>query len=177
MRKEDAIKKYREFSRKHIDESTAVHEAGHMLIAKALFPEREWHYGISKNGEPMVEGGGPFEYSTANEIVDHVMYSIAGIVSEVNWLGLGDHVMAILDWELEQEKQFAESNEGCTGDCTKVEELMATYKKWFGRDFDLAIEARNVLATFRHKANKKIYMAEIHNAKRYFKDKKLEFVA
>ena len=177
MRKEDAIKKYREFSRKHIDEATAVHEAGHMLIAKALFPEREWHYGINEYGEPIVEGGGKLEYSTAKEIVDIVRYSIAGIVSEANWLGLGDHIMAILDWELEDEKKFAESNEGCAGDCTKAAYLMATYKEWFGRDFDLSIEARNVLATLRHKANKKIYMAEIHNAKRYFKDKKLEFVA
>jgi len=177
MRKEDAIKRYMEFSRKHIDEATAIHEAGHMCIAKGLFPERDWHYSIGKNGEPMVEGGGQFEFSTAKEIAELVMYSIAGIVSEANWLGLGDHIMAILKWELEQEKKFDESHEGCTGDCTQVENLMATYKKWFGRDFDLSIEARNVLATFRHKANKKIYMAEIHNAKRYFKDKPLEFVA
>lgn len=176
MRKEDAIKKYREFGKKHVLEATAVHEAGHMMIAKSLFPEQEWNYGISKNGEPMVDGPGQLKYSTANEIVDIVRYCIAGVVNEANWLGLGDYVMDILKWTLEDEKQFAENNECGAGDCTKVEELMAEYKEWFGRDFNLAVEARSVLATLRHKANKQACMAEVHAAKRYFQDKNLEYV-
>lgn len=177
MRKEDAIKKFIDFSKKHPHEATAVHEAGHMCIAKGLFPEKGWHYSMTEYGEPMVKGNGPFEFSTAKEITDIIRYCIAGIVSEAHWLGIGDYIMDILKWELDDEKKFAESNEGSTGDCTDVEKLMATYNEWFGRDFDLAIEVKNILGTFRHKGNKQAYMAEVHAAKRYFKDKQLKFVA